>query len=117
VTFIEIVGDVAGSLPVPDPYPATQIWYKFLPAVNGRGFDAGPFLVRVDQVRSPETLERIDGKLVLRDVSSAPVADLPIDEMVSLTFTTRRSTHHPTLVGPVDPDGFEPFAAARYDHY
>jgi acetoacetate decarboxylase len=116
VTFVEIVGDVSGHLPVPAPYPATQFWYKFLPAVDGNGFDAGPFLVRVDQVRTPITLEGIDGKLVLRDTPTAPVVDLPVHEVVSITWTVRKSSVRPSLVGPVDAEAFAPFAAARYDH-
>jgi acetoacetate decarboxylase len=116
VAFIEMVGDVAEALPVPEPYPATQFWFKFLPAVEGPGFDAGPLLVQVNQVRTPVTLDRVEGKLVLREVATAPVADLPIEEMVSLTWTTRKSSVTPTLVGPVDADAFAPYAFSRYDH-
>jgi acetoacetate decarboxylase len=115
VTFVEIIGDVAETLPTPEPYPARQWWFKFLPAVSGRGFDAGPLLVRVDQVRSPQSVERVEGKLVLRDLPSIPVVDLPIVETESIRWTVRTSTHEPTLVGPVDPDAFEPYAYSRYD--
>ena len=51
VTFIEIAGDVVEELPVPEPYPARQWWFKFMPSVTGRGFDGDPLLVQVDQVR------------------------------------------------------------------
>jgi acetoacetate decarboxylase len=115
VTFIEIIGDVAESLPVPKPYPAVQWWFKFLPAVSGDGFDAGPLLVRVDQERQPESVERVEGKLVLRDLATDPVVDLPVLETESIHWTVRKTTHQPTLVGPVDPDAFRPYAAARYD--
>ena len=70
MTYIEIVGDVTETLPTPEPYEATQYWIKFLPAVTGQGFDAGPLLVRVDQVRTPSSVERVEGKLVLRDLAS-----------------------------------------------
>ncbi|MFD0851244.1 acetoacetate decarboxylase family protein, partial [Actinomadura adrarensis] len=66
VTFAEIEGHVTGKLPVPDPYPARQFWFKFLPAVSGAGFDAGPLLVKMEQVRKPESVEAVDGRLVLR---------------------------------------------------
>ena len=115
VTFMEIVGDVAETLPTPPAYPAVQWWFKFLPAVDGRGFDAGPLLVRVDQVRTPEAMERVDGKLVLRDLASCPVVDLPIVDTVSIHWTTRKATHEPKVVGPVDADAFEPYAYSRYD--
>ncbi len=72
--------------------------------------------MRVDQVRTPESLERIEGKLVLRDVATAPVADLPVHELVSMTWTLRKSSVRPTVVGEVDAEAFAPFAFARYDH-
>ncbi|MCK9926328.1 acetoacetate decarboxylase family protein [Frankia sp. Mgl5] len=116
VTFVEIVGDVTQTLPVPEPYPATQWWFKFLPAVSGSGFDGDPLLVRLDQVRTPVTMEKVEGKLVLRDEPTAPVVDLPVLETVSIVYTTRSSVNRPSVVGPVDPVAFGPFAFSRYDH-
>ncbi|HVN50210.1 MAG TPA: acetoacetate decarboxylase family protein [Acidimicrobiales bacterium] len=115
VTFLEIVGDVVETLPTPEPYPAVQWWFKFMPATVGSGFDAGPFLIRVDQVRSPQLLERVEGKLVLRDLPSCPVVDLPIVETESIHWTVRTATHEPTLIGLVDPVAFEPYSHSRYD--
>jgi acetoacetate decarboxylase len=116
VAFIELAGDVVEELAVPAPYPATQFWFKYLPAVDGPGFDAGPLMVRVDQVRTPVTLERVEGKLVLRDVATAPVADLPVEEMVSVVWTTRQSSVQPSVACAVDGAAFAPFAFSRYDH-
>jgi acetoacetate decarboxylase len=116
VTFIEIVGDVTERLITPAPYRTSQFWYKFLPAVSGEGFDAGPFLVRMDQVRTPVTLEQVEGKFVLRDEPTCPVVDLPVLEVVSITWTTRSSVNNTYLVGPVDPVAFEPLSHSRYDH-
>ena len=115
VTFVEIVGEVTAQLETPAEYPAIQWWFKFLPAVEGDGFDAGPLLVRVDQVRAPQSLERVAGKLVLRDLPSCPVVDLPVIEMISTHWTTRRATHQPKVVGPVDAEAFKPYAHSRYD--
>ncbi|OAA27807.1 acetoacetate decarboxylase [Frankia sp. EI5c] len=116
VTFVEIVGDVTEALPVPAPYPATQWWFKFAPAVSGSGFDSDPLLVRFDQVRTPVTVERVEGKLILRDEPTAPIVDLPVLETVSITYTTRSSSNRASVVGPVDPVAFEPFSFSRYDH-
>jgi len=115
VTFAEVAGTVTGALPVPEPYETRQFWFKFMPAVSGRGFDGDVLLVQVDQVRTPVTMEAVDAKVVLRDLPSAPLADLPIEELVSVVWTSRRATTAPRVVGPVDPVAFEPFAAARYD--
>jgi acetoacetate decarboxylase len=116
VTFAEVMGTVTGSLPVPDAYKTSQFWFKFMPAVSGRGFDSDVLLVQVDQVRTPVSVESVDAKVVLRDLPSAPLADLPVEELVSVQWTSRRVTTKPRVVGPVDPVAFEPFAAARYDH-
>ena len=115
VTFLEINGDVVETLPTPEPYPAMQFWFKFAPALVGNGFDYGPILIRVDQVRTHSSLERVEGKLVLRDLPSCPVADLPVLDIESIVWSVRTSTHEPTVVGPVDGDAFLPYSYARYD--
>jgi acetoacetate decarboxylase len=115
VTFAEVVGTVNGNAPVPAPYETRQFWFKFLPAVSGRGFDGDVHLVQVDQIRTPVTVENVDAKVVLRDLPSAPLADLPIEELLSVRWTTRRATTAPHVVSTVDPVAFEPFAYSRYD--
>ena len=114
VTFIEINGRVAGDLPVPAPYPARQFWFKFLPAVEGIGFDGDPLLVRMEQVRKPERVERVDGELTLRELGSCPVVDLPVRETVSIQWVRRSSEAKPKVVGPVDPAGLIRHVPVRY---
>ena len=114
VTFIEINGRVTGDLPVPEPYPARQFWFKFMPAVEGIGFDGGPLLVRMEQVRKPERVERVEGELILRDLAGCPVVDLPVREMVSIHWVRRSSDSKPKVVGPVDPVAFARHVPIRY---
>jgi acetoacetate decarboxylase len=115
VTFIEINGDIVEALDTPEPYEATQYWIKFLPAVEGNGFDAGPLLVQVDQVRTPESVERVEGKLVLRDSPTDPVVDLPVVKTESILWTVRKSSHTPRVVGEIDGESFLPYMHTRYD--
>ena len=42
------------------------------------GFDAGPFLITLHQTVKAESCEKVEGKLVLRDLPGTPVADLPV---------------------------------------
>lgn len=114
VTFAEVTGVVTRPAPVPAPFATRQFWFKFMPAVSGEGFDGDVLLVQVDQTRTPVTVEEVDAKVVLRDLPSAPLADLPVEELLSVVWTTRRATTDPRVVGPVDPVAFAPFAAARY---
>ena len=115
VTFAEVVGTVTGERPVPESYDTRQYWFKYLPAVSGRGFDGDVHLVQVDQVRSPVSVEAVEAKVVLRDLSSAPLVDLPVEEVVSVQWTARRTSASPRVVGTVDPVAFEPFSFSRYD--
>jgi len=114
VTFAEVTGVVTRPASVPGPSETRQFWFKFMPAVSGVGFDGDVLLVQVDQTRTPVTVEEVDAKVVLRDLPSAPLADLPVEDVLSVVWTTRRATTNPRVVGPVDPVAFAPFAAARY---
>ena len=96
------------------PAPSALVVTWAMPAVSGTGFDGDPLLVRLEQVRKPESVERVEGKLVLRDLPSCPVVDLPVLETESIQWVVRSSENTPVVVGPVDADAFAPFAAARY---
>jgi len=114
VTFIEVNGRVTGDLPVPDPYPARQFWFKCMPAVEGIGFDGEPLLVRMEQVRKPERVEAVEGELTLRDLPSCPVVDLPVRQVLSIQWVRRSSDNKPKVVGPVDPVAFARHVPVRY---
>ena len=117
VTIIEITGDVTEALPTGDPYECTAIWYKFLPTVDGDGFDYGPKLVRAHDQLETVSLEKIDGKFVLRDSPTDPIADFPICELESIRWRVFTCRHTVTLGEDVDPKAFAPFAHSRYDSF
>jgi Acetoacetate decarboxylase (ADC) len=115
VTIIEVVGDATVSLPVPEPYPVVQFWYKFLPAVSGHGFDAGPFLVTLHQTMKPETCERVEGKIVLRDLPGTPVADLPVLEQEGIRFMMTSSEFFHVLEDvEIDPEEYARHVRVQY---
>jgi acetoacetate decarboxylase len=115
VTFIEVVGDVVEKLPTPAAYPLTQFWYKFLPAVEGDGFDAGPFLVTMNQTMKPESVERVEGKLVLRELPGTPVVDLPVLEMESMQWLVTSSDYWYRLEDvTIDPEQYKKHVAIQY---
>jgi acetoacetate decarboxylase len=97
VTIIEIVGDVTEQLAIPEPYEVVQFWYKFLPAVSGEGFDAGPFLITLHQTVKPRSCEKVDGKLVLRDLPGTPVADLPVLQQESARLMMIQTDYYHVL--------------------
>ena len=114
VTFIELTGTVTGALPVPAPQAARQFWFKFSPAVEGTGFDGDPLLIRFEQVRRAESLERVEGELILRDLPGCPVVDLPVRSAPVITWVRRSSENTPKIVGPVDATAFARYVPIRY---
>jgi acetoacetate decarboxylase len=115
VTIIEFVGDVTESLALPDPYEVVQFWYKFLPAVSGEGFDAGPFLITLHQTVKPRTHEKIDGKLVLRDLPGTPVADLPILKYEGARLMMIQTDYYHVLEDvEIDPKEYSKHVAVQY---
>jgi len=115
VTFIEVVGDVTDELAVPAPYEVVQFWYKFLPAVSGVGFDAGPFLITLHQTVKAQTCEKIEGKLVLRDLPGTPVADVPILEVESIrTMMIQTDYYHVLEDVEIDPVEYAKHVSVQY---
>jgi len=115
VTIIEITGDITEELPTGEPYENTAIWYKFLPTIDGDGFDYGPKLVRAHDQLTTVSNEKVEGKLVLRDSPTDPIADFPILTLEGISWRVFTCKHTVTLGEDVDPEAFAPYAHSRYD--
>ncbi|MFD1659730.1 acetoacetate decarboxylase family protein [Streptomyces caeni] len=115
VAFVEVRGTVSGDLPVPEPRPKTDFYFKFLPAVDGSGFDAGPVLVHCVRRETVRRLERITGDVVLRESAYDPVADLPVRRLVEITIGEKTSDQRGKVVERVSAEALLPYAHQRYD--
>ena len=78
MTFVEVNGTVGETLPNPPDGRRTSFYFKFLPAPDGKGFDAEPSLVYCYRDETTRTLERVDGEVLLRESRFDPVADIPV---------------------------------------
>ena len=74
-------------------------------------------IVRAHDRHTTHSLEKIEGKLVLRDSPTDPIADFPIREVESIVWRVFDTKHTVTLGEDVDPEAFAPFAHARYDMF
>ena len=61
------------------------------------------------------SLEKVEGKLVLRDSPTDPIADFPVVKFEGIVWRVFTTRHTVTLGEDVDPEAFAPFAHARYD--
>ncbi|MEU7055459.1 acetoacetate decarboxylase family protein [Streptomyces sp. NPDC046197] len=115
IVFVEVRGAVTGELPLPEPTRKTDFYFKFLPAVDGSGFDAGPVLVHCVRHEKVRRLERVTGEVVLRESVYDPVADLPVRRLLGITVGEKTSDQRGRVVERVDPQSLLPYVHQRYD--
>jgi len=115
IAFVEVRGAVAGELPLPEPSRRTDFYFKFLPAVDGSGFDLDPVLVHCVRNEKVRRLERITGDVVLRESMYDPVADLPVLRLVEITIGEKTSDQRGKVVERVAPEALLPYVHQRYD--
>jgi acetoacetate decarboxylase len=114
-TFIEINGAVGETLPNPPDGRRTSFYLKFLPAPDGKGFDAEPALVYCYRDETTRTLERVDGEVLLRESRFDPVADIPVRAVREITVAERRSRQTAEINTRVPADWLLPYVHQRYD--
>ncbi|CAM5558743.1 Acetoacetate decarboxylase OS=Streptomyces alboniger OX=132473 GN=CP975_07680 PE=4 SV=1 [Streptomyces alboniger] len=115
IAFVEVRGAVSGALPLPEPAARTDFYFKFLPAVDGSGFDADPVLVHCVRDERVRRLEGITGDVVLRESMYDPVADLPVRAVVGITFGEKTTGQRGRVVERVDAQSLLPYIHQRYD--
>jgi acetoacetate decarboxylase len=115
VTFIEVTATVAEQLENPPESERIDFYLKFLPAPDGKGFDAEPSLVYCRRTETTRSLARLDGEVTLRESRFDPVVDLPVRRLVGITLSERRSIQRGEIVTRVPADWVAPYAHQRYD--
>ncbi|MFC9737588.1 acetoacetate decarboxylase family protein [Streptomyces noursei] len=115
IAFVEVRGAVSGPLPLPEPEARTDFYFKFLPAVDGSGFDGDPLLVHCRRTEKLRRLERITGDVVLRESMYDPVADLPVHTPVGITLGEKTSDQRGEVVARVRAEDLLPYVHQRYD--
>lgn len=115
IAFVEIRGAVSGALPLPEPSRKTDFYFKFLPAVDGSGFDGDPVLVHCVRNEKVRRLERVTGDVVLRESMYDPVADLPVLRLLEITVGEKTSDQSGRVAERVDARALLPYIHQRYD--
>ncbi|MEY9872988.1 acetoacetate decarboxylase [Streptacidiphilus sp. MAP12-33] len=115
IDFVEVSGRVSGALEVPAPAEKVDFYFKFLPAVDGEGFDLDPVLVYCTRVERVRKLEAVSGEVILRESAFDPVADLPVRRLVEITIGEKTSDQRGRVVERVSAQALLPFVHQRYD--
>jgi len=115
IAFVEVRGAVVEELPLPEPSRKTDFYFKFLPAVDGSGFDADPVLVHCLRNEKVRRLERVTGNVVLRESVYDPVADLPVRRLLGITIGEKTGDQRGKVVERVRGEALLPYIHQRYD--
>jgi acetoacetate decarboxylase len=115
IAFVEVRGAVDGPLPLPEPAEKVDFYFKFLPAVDGQGFDADPVLVHCTRNEKFRRLENLTGDVVLRESMYDPVADLPVRRVVELTIGEKTTDQKGRVAERVSAQALLPYIHQRYD--
>ncbi|MFE5715217.1 acetoacetate decarboxylase family protein [Streptomyces sp. NPDC056501] len=115
IAFVEVRGAVSGPLPLPEPVEKTDFYFKFLPGVDGTGFDADPVLVHCVRNEKVRKLERVTGDVILRESMYDPVADLPVRRLVEITIGEKTTDQRGTVAERVSAQALLPYIHQRYD--
>lgn len=113
-TIIEVAGTVGAPVDVPDA-SRTDFYFKFLRAPDGKGFDSEPALVYCHRDETTRDAHAVDGAITLRESRFDPVVDLPVREIVEMTYAERSSSQRGEIVTRVPGEWLAPFAHQRYD--
>jgi acetoacetate decarboxylase len=113
-TIIELSGTVGAALDAADG-SRTDFYFKFLPAPDGKGFDAEPALVYCRREETSRSAQSVDGTVTLRESRFDPVADLPVRRVVAMSISDRRSVQRGEIVSRVPSDWLLPYVHQRYD--
>jgi acetoacetate decarboxylase len=115
IAFVEVRGTVTGQLPLPEETEKLDFYVKFLPAVDGEGFDAEPVLVHCTRREKARRLEAVTGEVVLRESAYDPVADLPVRELVEITVGEKTTDQKGRVAERISPRALLPYIHQRYD--
>jgi len=90
--------------------------FKVFPSCEqSKPVDQNPLLVRINMHRTQNVHNKVKGEIVLRESPMDPVVDLPVKEIVSLTWEEGGSSSNASVVEEVDIMSYVPFMHSRYD--
>jgi acetoacetate decarboxylase len=92
-----------------------DFYFKLSPNPDGAGLDGDPPFVYCHRHESARAVRRIDGELKLMESPLDPVADFPVQRIVSIEYAEIAGTQRGEIVGSVPAESLLPYVHQRYD--
>ncbi len=115
ITYLELKGKVTDSLETSSFTDDVYCFKVFPSCEQTKPVDQNPLLVRINMHRTQNVHNKVKGEIVLRESPMDPVVDLPVKEIVSLTWEEGGSSSNASVVEEVDIMSYVPFMHSRYD--
>jgi len=112
------VAEVNGLLGDDQPdYEKDKIdfYFKLSPNPDGAGLDGDPPFVYCHRHESARAVRRIEGEVKLMESPLDPVADFPVQRLVSMEYAEIAGTQRGEIVGSVPADDLLHYVHQRYD--
>ena len=112
------VAEVNGLLG--DELPAFEkdkidFYFKLSPSPDGVGLDGDPPFVYCHRHESARLVRRVEGEMKLMEAPLDPVADFPVQRVVSMEYLEISGTQRGEVVGHVPAQDLLPYVHQRYD--
>ena len=92
-----------------------DFYFKLNPNPDGVGLDGDPPFVYCHRHESARAVRRIDGEMKLLEAPLDPLADFPVQRIVSMEYAEIAGTQRGEIVGHVPADDLLPYVHQRYD--
>jgi acetoacetate decarboxylase len=112
------VAEVSGALGPEGPgYEIDKLdfYFKLLPNPAGVGLDSDPALVYCRRHETARVVRPVSGECKLLEAPLDPIADFPIEEVLSFEYAEIASSQAGEIVEFVPAEWLTPFAHQRYD--
>ena len=112
------VAQVAGTLGPEQPgYEIDKLdfYFKGLPDPSGEGLDGDPALVYCRRHETARVVRPVTGECKLLEAPLDPIADFPVEEVLSFEYAELSSSQQGEIVERVPAEWLVPFMHQRYD--
>ncbi|MBV8979756.1 MAG: acetoacetate decarboxylase family protein [Acidimicrobiia bacterium] len=92
-----------------------DFYFKLNPNPDGVGLDGDPPFVYCHRHESARAIRRIDGEMKLLEAPLDPLADFPVQRIVSMEYAEIAGTQRGEIVGHVPAEDLLPYVHQRYD--